>query len=190
MMSIIQITKQHESCIRRLREDADTNINEKRLDRVVFSGYKPSSSPPQGDFKKMNEWITRQELDACQLINDRITSNDIIYVQALSAVKAPTIVMEVRLADVRAAENIRRQFGINRKQFSRELYVATSITQGTRVRIAIMMAMARKIEGENNSPTHAYCSGKTLCPVVKVEVVLLLLGEPGLARRSLQSQRS
>ena len=151
-----------------LKEELDTEANKAMLNRVTVSGVElPELQNPEGDkVKIMKDKITE--------IFDQIKTADQIYeirfVRHLNQQKkgAKTAVIEVKLADVKQAQDIRSEFVKKRKELPAKLNVSPVVRLATRVRIEIMHAIADLFKKYDRSISSAYCLQYIPKPVIKI----------------------
>jgi hypothetical protein len=126
-----------------LKEEADTELNKSREDKVVITGLpRPSSSTSHADKKKhYSEVITRLISLACASADVLPTVLD-VYINIRKDQGLP--VVEAHLNSVSGSQLFHRE-GVRlakdqHAEFS-TLFLSNSVTQSTRVRIEILKAL-------------------------------------------------
>jgi hypothetical protein len=149
----------------RIREEQDYQINEKKEDRVFITGMTSEVSRPSGE-PEARAWIKEIVADAL----DKIIPDSGKMIQFVSMNKNQSGVpnCEVKLKEKEWAARLRKTFGKMRKEGKVEgrIFLTNCVTMGTRVRLEILRAIARKC---SNAAVDMFVMGFSSRPVLQVK---------------------
>ena len=128
----------------RIREELDYLANAKKEDRIILSGLSSTIPKPTSQIEA-REWIN----EIAKLALETIVPEARAMVQFVSANRSfgsAVPVCEVKIKDKEGAMKIRKEYGKQRKEGKvvGGIFVSNSVTLGTRVRLEILKAIARK----------------------------------------------
>ncbi len=128
----------------RIREELDTMTNINKEDRLIITGMANKTPMPQG-YQEKKKWV----LDMVGGVIDRIeqgTAAKIIWANQGRKGDKEIPMAEVKMESKEIARRIRLKFAEKKRagEDFGKLFVANSVSLGTRVRIDIMKAMAKK----------------------------------------------
>ena len=150
----------------RIREELDFIANSKKEDRIIITGLTSEAPRPKGE-TEVRVWA-RAAVDAA--LNAIIPDSD-KQIQFCSPNRSYTTavpVCEVKFREKGEALKLRKEFGKQRKEkrYEGKAYIANCVTLGTRVRIEILKAIARKCSGPGED---MFVHGFTSRPVLHVK---------------------
>ena len=147
----------------RLAENQDVEQNKAREDRIVINGLTNSIPCPTGQEEK-EKWLRDMVVPLIDSIVPE-SSKDIALVNLAGNKERDIPLCEVKFNSRETAIKIRREFAAKKKggkDFGR-VAVFNSVTLGTRVRIEVLWAIAKKRGNENEIATvQSYLSKPTL----------------------------
>jgi len=151
----------------RLKEEADTDLNRSREDRVVLTGLPnpPTSMRSHAEKKKhYSDAITRLLTLACAAI-EPVPKVEDVYVNIRKGQGQPLV--EARFETVSGAQAFRRESvklaKAEHSEFS-SLFISNSVTQSTRVRIEVLKALGKRLTSTTET---AYVQGFISRPVLQ-----------------------
>ena len=131
----------------RIREEIDFMSNVKKEDKMIITGLTSKSPmPTQGDEKK--KWLN----SIVGQVLDRIepgSSEHIVFTSLGSRNQRVIPLVEVKMDNRELAFKIRKQFAVMKREsdFGR-VFIANSVTLGTRVRVDILKAIAEQYSND------------------------------------------
>jgi hypothetical protein len=138
----------------RMREEMDSDINRKKEDRTLLAGFvDPALMPVAG--KERNIFLKQLAKDFCKKM-DASFENEVQFASVSGRPDKGHLMLEFKLDSVEKSREIRKIFAQQRKantlpdSFSK-IQVMNVITQGTKVRMEIMKAIAKLIESDTQS---------------------------------------
>jgi hypothetical protein len=139
----------HDSLVMaRLREDLDTVSNTNKEDKIMISGLTSSIPRPTG-IVEARQWLKDIVSGVLESIEEG-SSAGIIFVSQGRSNNRNIPLAEVRMKSKEQAVGIRKSFA-QKKKAGRDygkIYLSNCVTLATRVRIEILMAMAKKFESD------------------------------------------
>ena len=152
-----------------LKEEQDTEANKAMMNRITVSGV------------ELPELWTAQDADRIKIMRDKIAEifdeikdpeqpYEVLFVRHLNHQKRGVkfAVIEVKLADVKQAQQIRSAFVKKRKDLSAKINISPVVRMATRVRIEIMHSIADLFKRYDRTVSSAYCLQYIPKPVIKV----------------------
>jgi hypothetical protein len=135
----------------RLREEIDSTANKSREDRVVVTGI-TSKTPLPTDNRQKIEKLKQLVAEVFEAIKPGYKGK-IIYASQGRDLSFPMV--EVKIDKVELAVEIRKAFAERRKKerltgILEKIFISNSINIGTRVRIEILKAIAKKISTDQD----------------------------------------
>ena len=151
----------------RIREELDFIVNSKKEDRIIIMGMTTDVLRPKGDIES-RAWIRRIAEGALNAIIEG-SGSSIQFVSPNRSVTLAVPVCEIKFRDRESAQKIRREFGKQRKEgrIDSGVFIANCVTLGTRVRLEVLKAIARKCAAPNNADM--FVQGFTSRPVLQVK---------------------
>jgi len=154
----------------RLKEEADSELNRSREDRVVITGLPPPPGAVRTHLDKKKHYIevvSRLVVLACVSVEPLPAVVD-VYINIRKDRGQPLV--EARFDTSSGAQLFRRE-GVRlakaeQAEFA-NLFFANSVTQATRVRIEVLKALAKKLTTDSES---AYVQGFISRPVLQYRV--------------------
>ena len=149
----------------RVRDEMDALLNAKKEDRVVITGLRTDEAKPSGQVEA-RQWLNgliHSALDS--LIPE--SSQKIKFINPGKNFSGEIPVCEVGFKEADLAGKLRKEFGNRRKGGidTGKFFLANSVTLGTRVRLEILRAIARKC---SNASEDFFAIGFTSRPVLQV----------------------
>ena len=135
----------------RLREEIDAEVNRKKEDRTLISGFvDPKLIPTNG--KEKIDFLRNCALEFCKKLECDF-DGQILFASTSGRPDKGNLMLEFKLDSVDKAREIRKSFAMKRignilPVGYEKLQVTTVVTQGTKVRTEILRAIARKIESK------------------------------------------
>ena len=136
----------------RLREEVDSNANRSREDRVVVTGI-ICKDPLPTDHRKRIEKLKELAAEIFQAIKPGFEGKILYASQGRNEQSLPMV--EVKLDKIEHAVSIRKAFADKRKKGEmsgciEKVFLSNSINVGTRVRIEILKAIAKRISNDKD----------------------------------------
>ena len=153
----------------RLREEVDSTANKSREDRVVVTGV-TSKDPLPTDYRQRIEKLKVLVAEVFQTIKPGFKGKILYASQGRNNDTLPMV--EVKLDSTEFAVEIRKAFAEKRKKDGKlsgcleRIFLSNSINIGTRVRIEILKAIAKRISNEKDL---AYVASFISRPVVHIK---------------------
>ena len=147
----------------RIREELDFIANTKKEDRIVISGMSTSVPKPANQVEA-RQWINDIVKAALGTIVEE-AGEMVQFVSANRSFGMAVPVCEVKIKDREGALRIRKEFGKQRKdgKVTGGIFVSNSVTLGTRVRLEVLRAIAKKCSGpEEDMFVHGFVSRPVL----------------------------
>ena len=150
----------------RIREELDFIANSRKEDRIIVTGLSTSVRKPSGE-AEIRAWARVVVNDALEAIVPG-SANKIQFCSPNRSVTATVPVCEVKFREREDALKLRKEFGKLRKEkrYDGDAFIANCVTLGTRVRLEILKAIARKCSGVG---VDMYVHGFTSRPVLQVK---------------------
>jgi hypothetical protein len=153
----------------RLREEIDSNANKSREDRVVVTGI-TCKEPLPADNRQRIEKLKEIVAEVFQAIKPGFAGKILYASQGRNNETLP--MLEVKLDKTEHAVSIRKAFAEKRKKEKltgclERIFVSNSINVGTRVRIEILKAIAKRI---SNAQDLAYVASFISRPVMHMRL--------------------
>jgi hypothetical protein len=133
----------------RIREELDFLSNMRKEDRIIVTGLTSQIPMPVG-FEEKKKWLRELVGNTLNQVEAGSSDHMLNLIQGWKG-SANIPLAEVRMDSVELAVKIRKQFAAKKKSgtdFGR-VYLANSVTLGTRVRIEIMKVMAKCCANDN-----------------------------------------
>ena len=133
----------------RIREELDFLSNTRKEDRIIVTGLTSQIPMPVG-FEEKKKWLRDLVGNILNQVETGSSDHMLNLIQGWKG-SANIPLAEVRMDSVELAVKIRKQFAAKKKSghdFGR-VYLANSVTLGTRVRIEIMRVMAKCCANDN-----------------------------------------
>jgi hypothetical protein len=151
----------------RLKEEADTELNKSRKDRVVITGLPP---PPVTVHNHLDQKRHYTEVVSCLIVLTCVEADPVpkvtnVYINLQKDRGQPLV--EVRLDTVSGAQLFRHEGVRLAKEEQAEfvnLFFANTVTQATPVRVEVLKALAKKLTTNSES---AYVQGFISWPVLQ-----------------------
>ena len=150
----------------RIREEQDYQMNEKKEDRIFITGLTTDVAKPNGE-PEIRKWV--QEIVAKELNKIIPDSGEMIQFVSQSRSQGNIVpTCEVKMKEKDVAVRLRRTFGQMRKAGKVEgrVFVTNCVTMGTRVRLEILRAIARKCCSPNED---MFVMGFSSRPVLQIK---------------------
>ena len=128
----------------RIRDELDAMTNTNKEDRIIITGMTNSTVMPQG-FADKKKWMADMVGRVINKIEQGV-ADKIIWINQGRSNARDIPMAEVKLESRELAHRIRRKFAEKKRagEDMERLFVANSVTLGTRVRIDILKAIAKK----------------------------------------------
>ena len=149
----------------RIREELDFLSNTKKEDRIIVTGL-TSKSPMPATIEAKKKWLKDLVGEILEKIETGSSEHILNVMQGWKGANNIPLA-EVRMDSVDLASRLRKQFAEKKKagqDFGR-VWLANSVTLGTRVRIEILKAMAKRHTGERET---MYVTAFTSRPMLQV----------------------
>jgi hypothetical protein len=150
----------------RTREELDTIANKAKEDRVVITGL-TSASPPPVEWAQRKEWLRKLVIETLKKVYPTFSGNLGFINQGKNNGRDIPMV-EAKCESVEVAIAIRKSFAEKRKAdlkiFGR-LYIASSVSLSTRVRVDVMKAIAKRL---TNKAVNAHVAAYSSRPILHV----------------------
>ena len=149
----------------RLREELDFTANTKKEDRVMVTGMTTLAPKPKGQVEQ-RAWIREVAESTLEAILPGARAM-VQFVSPNRSLGSEVPACEVKIKDREFAQKIRKEYGRLRKEGKLEgrVFVANCVTLGTRVRMEVLKAIARKCSGQDED---LFVHGFTSRPVLQV----------------------
>jgi len=153
----------------RIREEIDSTANRSREDRVVVTGITCKDPLPR-DNRLRIEKLKTLAAEVFEAIKPGFKGKILYASQGRGDITMP--MLEVKLDKVEFAEEIRKAFAAKRKSGNlsgilERIFISNSINVGTRVRIEILKAIAKKI---TNDQEFAYVVSFISRPIMHIKL--------------------
>ena len=150
----------------RIREELDFIANTKKEDRIVISGMSTTVPKPANQVE-VRQWI--DEIVKSALMTIVPEAREMVqFVSANRSFGTAVPVCEVKMKDREGAMKIRKEFGKQRKdgKVVGGIFVSNSVTLGTRVRLEVLKAIAKKCSGPEED---MFVQGFVSRPVLQIK---------------------
>ena len=150
----------------RIREELDFFTNMRKEDRIVVSGLTSRVPVPLNPEEK-RKWLRDLVGEVLEQVEASSSQHILVVMQGWKG-QNNVPVAEVRMSSVELASKLRKQFAIKKragKDFGR-IFMANSVTLGTRVRVEILRAVAKSLAGDAET---MYVTAFTSRPLLHVK---------------------
>ena len=150
----------------RIREELDFIVNSKKEDRIIISGLTSSIPKPVSQIEA-RQWIN--EIVKLALVTIVPEAREMVqFVSANRSFGSTVPVCEVKIKDREGAMKIRKEYGKQRKEGNvvGGIFVSNSVTLGTRVRLEMRKAIARKC---SSAEEDMFVQGFVSRPVLQIK---------------------
>ena len=133
----------------RMRDEMDAEVNRKKEDRTLVSGFvDPSLMPASG--KEKIDFLKKIALEFCNSIMGEF-DGQVLFATAMGRPDKGNLMLEFKLDSAEKARELRKSFALKRvggilPKEMEKLQVMSVVTQGTRVRTEILRAIARHVD--------------------------------------------